>query len=656
MSRMYLSAAFKWRPQVFALAALLAVIGYAYWPGLGGAFVFDDYPNIVDNVALHVTRPVWHDWIAAIMSSTASDLQRPLAMLTFAVNHYFTGLDPRPMKLTNIAIHAINTIVVFGLMRSILLTALPNRAVSSSRLAEWAALFIAACWALHPINFLAVLFVVQRMESLCHTFVLIGLWSYLSGRRRQLTGTGGWGLILFGLIPCTALGMLAKESAALLPLYAFCLEICLLRFLDGDGRRDRRLYALFALVLVLPALSGVAWLLPKAMSANAFATRDFDLGERLLTEPRVVLTYLRWIVLPDYGQLSLYHDDFVVSRGLWKPPTTLWALLALPGLLAAAWLCRSRRPLISLGLLWFLGAQLLTATFIPLELVYEHRNYFAALGICLILADLLLIAPKPGQARRIGAWTAVAFTVFCAGVTHARALEWSNQALFSISEASKRPQSPRATYDYARTMVILTNYRADSPFTARTVAALEQARRVPNSGILPDQATLMFAARTGRPLRADWWRDMEGKLSRRPIGPQETASLGALTKCAVNRHCDFPREDMRRMFEAALARGDHPEVLNMYGDYTLNVMADRGLALRMWQRASALRPGETQYHVNLAMLLIAMGRYDEARAQIATLRRMGRLGQNELAASSLEQRLKSAMGAENSTQVKPRHD
>jgi hypothetical protein len=625
------------------LVALLAMVFLVYWPGLGGGYVFDDIPNIVDNIALHVTRPVWNDWLAAMMSSVASELQRPLAMLTFATNHYFTGLDPRPMKLTNVAVHAFNAALVFGLVRIILLTALKAQDHARKQTAEWLALFVTACWALHPINLMAVLFVVQRMESLSHTFVFAGLWLYVSGRRRQLAGGNGWGMILTGLVPCTMVGLLAKESAALLPLYAFCVEACLFRFRGKDDRRDPRLYALFVGVLALPALLGLAWLLPKALNPGAFASRNFSLAERLMTEPRVVLTYLRWTLVPDLGQLSLYHDDYLPSRGLWSPPSTIASLLAIPGLLLIAWLCRKRRPLVSLGLSWFLAAQLLTATIIPLELVFEHRNYFASLGICLAFADLLLLATGPGQPRRLGILIASAFLLFCAAITYARALEWSNQVRFSLTEADKHPQSPRATYDAARTMVILTNYEADSPFFAKAVVALERARQVPHNGVLPDQAMIMFAAHTGRPLQADWWEDMYDKLRHQPIGPQELAAMASLTKCATEQHCGLPRESMLKMFDAGLSQGANAEVLNMYGDYALNQMVDGELALRLWRQASALHSKEPQYHVNQAKLLIYLGRYDEARAQIAILRKMGRLGQNEASAVFLEGRLQATL-------------
>ena len=61
------------------LVALSAVVVFAYWPGLHGGFVFDDYANIVQNSALRVDmRSGAQEWLAAVFSSPASDLQRPL--------------------------------------------------------------------------------------------------------------------------------------------------------------------------------------------------------------------------------------------------------------------------------------------------------------------------------------------------------------------------------------------------------------------------------------------------------------------------------------------------------------------------------------------------------------------------------------------------
>lgn len=624
------------------IIALLGLTALSYWPGLGGGFVFDDYQNIVENPAVQVTRLVWEDWLSAALSSPASALQRPLAMLTFTLNHFFTGLNPWPMKLTNLAIHLLNTLLVFALVRSLFGVLFARAEVFKHRSPEPVALFTAAFWALNPINLMAVLFIVQRMEILSHTFVFLGLWLYVLGRARQQNRDGGWTLILCALIPCTVLGLLSKESAVLLPLYAFCLEIIVFRFTGADARRDQRIFTLFGILLLLPALMGLLWLLPRSLGVGAFSGRDFTLAERLMTEPRVVMDYLRWTLLPDLRQLSLYHDDYVVSRSLLSPPATSIAIIAIPTLLLIACLSSNRRPLVSLGLLWFLGAQLLTATFINLELVFEHRNYFASLGLCLLLADLLLLAPKSQAARRAGMLIASLFLVYSAATTHLRAREWSGPVRFASTEAAKHPMSPRATYELARIRVIATNFQATSRFSHEAWKALDRARSVPRAGLLPDQASLIFASRTGLVPQTAWWRDMQDKLRRRPIGPQELLSLVAVSDCAIEGMCAFPEREMLNTFGAALAQGENPAVLSIFGKYALHALDDPGLALRLWRKACEGDPENAQFRVNLAMLLIDLNRKAEAALEIGRLERTGRMGQYSRVANSLRNHLRSS--------------
>jgi hypothetical protein len=634
---------FKERMRVpSALVGILVVTALVYLPGIRGGYVFDDYPNIVDNLALHVTSLSWNDWIAAMLSSPASNLHRPLAMLTFAVNLYFTGLDPVPMKLTNIAIHLLNVLLVFGLIRSLLSPVFTGNDGMRRRI-DWAALFASACWALHPINLMAVLFIVQRMESLCHVFVFAGLWAYVAGRVRQQRGASGWSLVLTGLVGGTAVGLLAKESAVLLPVYALCLETCIFGFRGATERRDPRMLWLYGGVLILPAIIGVAWLLPPLIHPGALSYRNFTIGQRLLTEPRVVLDYLRWILLPDLRQFGLDHDDYVVSYGLWNPPSTLLAILGIVALSAAAWFLHRRRPLVSLGILWFLSAQLLTATFIPLELVFEHRNYFASLGICVALADLLLLAPPARSAAPRAA--ATAFVLLCATTTYMRASEWSNPVLFASTEAAKHPLSPRSTYSLARALVVATRYNPNSPLVAPSLAALDHARHIQDSGILPDQAALLFDAHIGRPIDPDLWTDMQAKLSHDPIGAQEISALRSLTDCAVARKCMFDPNAMLATFWAAMGRGDNPYILHVYGNYVLNVLGDDALAMRVWKQASMLAPNESQYRISVIKLLIAQGKYDEARADIAALRGLGGLSQHATEADVLDKRLSDSLRA-----------
>ena len=182
----------------WVLATAFAITIAVYWPGLQGGFLFDDYPNIVDNKGVQPPDASLSSLVGAALSSPASDFKRPLASLSFAANYLTTGIDPYWMKLTNLIIHLLNGWLVFLLARTLLrAAAIKNIATVVAPTSGWApgtypqrasvvAALIAAGWMLLPINLTAVLYVVQRMESMANLFVLLGLLGYVTGRRRML--------------------------------------------------------------------------------------------------------------------------------------------------------------------------------------------------------------------------------------------------------------------------------------------------------------------------------------------------------------------------------------------------------------------------------------------------------------------------------------
>ena len=622
------------RFRALAATALAALVFAIYWPGLWGGFAFDDFPNIVDNVALRVDALDLDAWMAAIFSSPASTLRRPIAMFTFAVNHYFAGMDPVSMKVTNIVIHLVNALLIVGLLHALFaLCAARGRAVPHARVLAWG---IAVAWAVHPINLMAVLYVVQRMESLSHLFVFAGLWLYVHGRLRQIAGQPGALRMLIGLVGGTALGVLAKESAALLPLYALCIEVCVGGFRVAHERFDRRLPALYLFVLVLPAVAGVAMLLPGLLKPTAFLFRPFTLVERLLTEGRAVLDYFKWTLAPDATTLTLYHDDYTISRGLLDPPSTLFALLGIAVLIAVAFALRGRRPLTALGLLWFFSAHTMTGTFVPLELVYEHRNYFASLGVLVAMADLLLLAPSTQGLRTGGRALALLFVAWCAFTTHLRARDWSEPLRFARSEALKRPMSPRATYGLGQMLTIASGYNKDSPYLQPARDAMEHARGVPGASLLPLAGLALIAGNTGQPQDPAWWREMAEKLRTQPIGPQDSSSVQTLSRCASRGSCVFPPGALESVFVAAMAnRQPNPDIATLYASY---LWGERRVveAEVMFRKAIAQRPKVAQYRINLANFYIVQKRPEDARLQIAALRELDTVGENAAAIDKLE--------------------
>ena len=607
---------------------MLTIVVYA--PGLPGGWLFDDYPNIVNNQEVQPQSASVADLVGAALSSPSSRFKRPLASLSFAANYLVGDLDPFGWKLVNLLIHLLNGLFVFLLLRRIFafrsaLAPHTTDATAQDDNKAWLAALIAGAWLLLPINLTGVLYVVQRMESLANLFVLIGLWGYVVARQRMLAGKGGFGLCVTSVVVPMLVGLTAKETAVMLPLYAFLIEWLVFRFAAAEphatGRRfDRRLMTLYVVMLALPLVAGLAWLLPGLLEPKAWARRDFDLGTRLLSEARIVVDYIGWTLLPLPQWLSFYHDDFTVSQGLLQPWTTLVSILVIAALLALAWWQRRRRPLLALGIALYFGCHLLTATILPLELIYEHRNYFASLGLLLAVVPLLADAGALPLARRavlamLGVWW-VALTAFTA-------YNWGDTLRLASDLATRAPESPRAQYELGRTLLVMTNYDPASPYAPLVYAPLERAAALPRASILPQQALLFFNARMKRPMKDEWWDSLIAKLAARPLGVQDDSSLGAMTKCAISGNCPFDKARMKQAFSAALS---HPNpsarLMATYGDYAWNVLQDYQLGVTMIERAIKTKPEEPAYRITLARMAAVLHQPEVIRQQIDALQQL----------------------------------
>jgi Flp pilus assembly protein TadD len=446
------------RPRRFPLIALLlmAILATAvfivYLAGIKGPYVFDDFSNIIDNSYIAITSLDKDSLYHAAYSVRSGVLWRPVAMVSFALNHYFAGGfgNPAPFKLTNIVIHAINALLVFWLLRLILaryahISHEPEDRKPLTPVLLGAA--IALLWAVHPIQLTSVLYVVQRMVGLSALFTLLGIVCYLIGRQRQLAGKkGGVWLMLAGPLGFGALGMLSKENAILLIGFIALLEFTL--FADERPWRFWKrlpanlrwtLIGALALALVAATAYAISYSLP------GYAVRDYTMMERVLTQTRVLFFYLSLIVLPRINQFSLHHE-FNISTSLLTPWTTLPSLLGLIALMAAGFAARKRLPLLSLGILWFFVAHALESTIFNLELAHEHRNYLASLGILLAAAQLVVIIGRRYTPRL--PWILLPSLIMLFAVTtFLRSQHWSSTASLALHEAGYRPDSAYAQTD-----------------------------------------------------------------------------------------------------------------------------------------------------------------------------------------------------------------
>ncbi|MEQ8663460.1 MAG: hypothetical protein RLW62_21795 [Gammaproteobacteria bacterium] len=590
-----------------AWLAIAALTGAVYWAGLYGDFAFDDYHVIVDNPTLALASPAPAALLDAAFSTRTGPLLRPLAMLSFAVDRTLGGPQAFHFKLTNLVLHIVNAGLLMVLLRSLLARLAPP----SRPLPALAAAVIVALWAVHPINLSSVLYVVQRMTLLAASGVLVALIAYCVARERQLAGRpAAWGPWLAGLGGWVC-GLAAKETAALLPLFVLAIECFAFRFVALPRPRPwpRRALLLAALVLVVAAGALLVTFV------GNYGGRDFTLGERLMTEARVLFLYLRMLLVPDVSLFALFHDDIALSRGLLAPPTTLPALLGIGA--AIALMLRARPRYLAFGIAWFLAAHALESTVLPLELMHEHRNYLAGVGplVVLVMAACFFLAGR--VPARGAALLALAALAILAGVSAVRAAKWADPWQQLAMEAHYHPQSSRTVYEYGRLSIKRAGETGNAALYDAGIAAVERSTTLePVYAPYVAKASLINQAlNTGAHARAE--RYLADVLADARAA-QRAEVFQSIVYCQVTSRCTPAPDTVFRLTDSLLNDDDlrpaqRREVLETLAVYYIRILGDSAAALRILEDVTGQWPRARAPRIRLMEVLMAIGREDEAR-------------------------------------------
>ena len=633
---------------------MLAATAIAYWPGLHGPFLFDDNPNITGNQGIQIASLAPHELLRAAFSSHSGLLYRPISMLSFAFNFYFFGEGSFSFKLANLIIHLINALLILCLTRRLLLACRRRYQFDWKDInINWASMLIAAAWALHPLNLTTVLFIVQRMTSLSALFTLAGMLAYVVGRERMLAGKTGWPLVWL-LTPFLGIvGVLCKEDAALLPLYLLVIEWLLFGFRTGKQTIAKNVLAFYVCGLVLPGVLGLTYLIahPQFFLAN-YAYRDFTLPQRVLTEFRVVWLYIQWTFFPDIRHLALYHDDFGISTGLLRPLTTLGSLLALIVLIALAWWQRRRRPLLSLGILFFFAGQAMESTILPLEIAFEHRNYLPDYGLLLAAFSLLLLPNAGGsrQARLSLRWAIAVIAIpVLFSVTWLRASEWRSFLYFGYYEAQHHPGSERALYALGQAYSNLA-LAGDTKNSGLALDTLARAAAV-SDNIIPDTALMLVSAKLKLPVNPAWRQHAEAILHTYPVATEDTAALDSLVNCLPTA-CKSLAPTALAMLQAAFHSKNiaklprsQADLWVIYSNYLTFTDAPFSEILAAMRQSVHYEPNIAVYRISLTKGLMIAGDFEAAEEQIQQLSRLNKFGSLDLDIQSLKASLAATRAA-----------
>jgi hypothetical protein len=574
-----------------ALAILYCLLVLA--PGLGGGFVFDDYPTIVEEKRIQLERLTWDGMVSAAFAfHPAGGLPRPLASASLALNALATdGLDPFGFKLTNLVIHVLNALLLFAWLRRLLLAT--GRSVERSALAAGG---LALFWAIHPLQVSTVLYVVQRMEMLWVTFAFLSLLAYTHARMAQIAGRGGSLPALTLSMLAFVLGFTAKESAALIPFLIVALERIVFQC-EARDPRWARFWRLASASGVAVGVLAVAGLFVKVIgNPVAYAHRDFDLAGRLLAQLEIVPRYLGLIVLPRIDEMTFYYDELLVPSGFEAGVIAGAALLI--SIVGLAWWQRRRRPLVAFGIALFLLGHLLTSGPLPLELVFEHRNYLPIAGVLLAIYGLLPDRLATTPARQI----VVAIAIGALGLgslTAIRAAAWGNPVVLAQSLVDNNPGSTRAAMDLGEQYMLAAGKDPASSWYPLAIAEFERASRLPQGSIMGEHALVLMHGQLGLPADPTWWPRLEQKLLSKPLRPQDIEALLGLVEHYLGG-VPIDGEELGRVTLAVAKRQAlSPDLLATFGQAAYQATGVDGPAAELFAMALASPSTDDEYRARV---------------------------------------------------------
>ncbi|MGO8671340.1 MAG: tetratricopeptide repeat protein [Capsulimonadaceae bacterium] len=449
----------------YAIAIVLVLItAMVFCRAPGNDFInYDDDLHVYNNKLINPVTPagVWYFWDHPLISRNQADtkvyeqLYAPVFFTTYAilagparlshtVNEPGLGtytLNPAVYHTTNVVLHAVNVLLVFG----ILLLLVGN---------EWAAAAGALLFGIHPVQVEPVSWVTGLNNILSGCFGLSALWLYLlnltdpKSKERTLREVGG--TVLF------VLALLTKPISIVFVFVAWVLGVLVLRKPVAECTRSLAVWAGIMAVCVI--VNEIVQPKSIALDPNINVPAPF----RAVISLNSFGFYLYKLVIPvnlavDYGRTPrfLYNDHWTAVVAL--VPIVLAAL---------AWWVYKSQPMVSAGIVVFFASLLPMSGIVPYyfhstSVVADRYLYLSVFGPALVLAALLAKAPSK-------LWYAVAgvILVALAGLAYRQTMYWHNSETLYRHALSVNPHSQTISYNYGTMLAQQERYTEAIPHLA----------------------------------------------------------------------------------------------------------------------------------------------------------------------------------------------
>ena len=476
--RMIISKILNNKSSFYILFIILAAI-IAYSNSFQVPFQFDDDPNITENPLIkdmgYLMQPSQYcsriDPLSEDQHLCKFFKLRYVGYITFAINYGIHGLNVAGYHVVNLLIHMVNGLLVYFLVILTFRTPFLRETVLRDYV-RFIAFFAALLFVTHPIQTEAVTYIVQRFTSLTTLFYILSLVLYIRWRLLAIdvvcTDKSGqdklkffyWQKVILysASVLCAVLAMKTKEIAFTLPVTIVLYE--LLFFKDSMAKRVMYCLPFLLTMLIIPlSLLDIDKPFEYLLSDVSRETRlqtGISRWEYLLTEFRVIVTYLRLFILPVNQNLDY---DYPIYNSFFNPEVLLsFLFLFFLGLSGLYLLYRFRNTapqtrLISFGIFWFFITISVESSVIPIvDVIFEHRVYLPSVGMIVAITTGIFWAVHNWKRRlktieRSIVIVLALIAIVFAGAAYKRNTVWQDYIRLWQDVVDKSPQKARGYYN-----------------------------------------------------------------------------------------------------------------------------------------------------------------------------------------------------------------
>ncbi len=389
-------------PVYFLAAALFAITFLIFSRTLSNDFLakYDDDDYVANNE--HIASGITKSSLKYILTGTCVSNWHPVTMLSHALDVQLFGFNPWGHHLTNTALHAVNTVILFLLLRGA--TAATGRSA-----------LVAALFALHPLHVESVATIAQRKDLLSTMFLLIGLYEY--GRR---PGKASMWRVAIWLV----LSLMSKPMAVTFPVLLIVLDFWPLnRILPRLQIHDllRLITEKWLLFVVAIVMSVVTFAVQRSTGATA-SLGELPLSFRVQNAIASYLAYLRMTFWP--SGLSAFYP-YPHGFAVWETSAKAFLLLVITAAAATQW---RKRPYLTAGWLWYVVSLIPVIGIVQVgfQAMANRYTYVPLMGIFVAVVWYAYEVVEGRPAARVMGGVAAGIVAVLAAVTWIQTGYWAN--------------------------------------------------------------------------------------------------------------------------------------------------------------------------------------------------------------------------------------